>query len=408
MARPSQNLSPPATGLLRWLVYPGPDVPEEVRGLLLSRMFAGPIPVVMAVINTVLVSGVALAMTGGPVFVFYTVADILLGSFRVGVIRRMSRALASGGKPRMNAYLISGIITCALQGALAMTGMLTGRPALQILSTITVFGIIGPVCARNYPAPRYCMALVMLCDLPFVAGCVLLGNHWLLITLAETPPFLLATYEVIRTFQRLATETLQAAVEGRHRATHDSLTGLLNRRGFQEAIAHHAGRPAPSLGVLALDLDGFKAVNDVFGHHVGDALLEAVAGRLAGRVRPADQVIRLGGDEFVVLLSHGGFAEASKLADRLIEDIGHVPYRIGGAAMVRVGISIGISCAPEDGTDIERLHRGADLALYEAKTAGRGVWRRFDRSMETESFYTQQDEPLQTHPQRAHDRLMPL
>jgi len=248
----------------------------------------------------------------------------------------------------------------------------------------------------------------MLCDFPFVVGCVLLGNHWLLVTLAETPIFLLATHEVIRTFQHLAIDTLKAAVESRHRATHDPLTGLLNRRGFQEAVVRHAASLSPRLGVLALDLDGFKAVNDVFGHHVGDALMEAVAGRLVHRVRSVDEVIRLGGDEFVVLLNDGSFAEARTLAERLIEDLGHVPYQIGGAAMVQVGVSIGISCAPEDGNDVERLHRGADMALYEAKAAGRGVWRRFDRSMETERFYAPRDELLRSHPKPARDRLMPL
>jgi diguanylate cyclase (GGDEF)-like protein len=320
----------------------------------------------------------------------------------------MNRAMDAGGKPPMNAYLITGLMTCALQGAFALTAMLSGRLALQILCTITIFGIIGPICARNYPATRYCMLLVILCDFPFVVGCVLLGNHWLLVTLAETPIFLLATHEVIRTFQHLAIDTLKAAVESRHRATHDPLTGLLNRRGFQEAVVRHAASLAPRLGVLALDLDGFKAVNDVFGHHVGDALMEAVAGRLVHRVRSVDEVIRLGGDEFVVLLNDGSFAEARTLAERLIEDLGHVPYQIGGAAMVQVGVSIGISCAPEDGNDVERLHRGADMALYEAKAAGRGVWRRFDRSMETERFYAPRDELLRSHPKPARDRLMPL
>jgi diguanylate cyclase (GGDEF)-like protein len=187
---------------------------------------------------------------------------------------------------------------------------------------------------------------------------------------------------VIRTFQRLAIETLKVAMENRHRATHDPLTGLLNRRGFQEAIAHRADMETLNPGVLALDLDGFKAVNDLHGHHVGDALLEAVASRLSKRVRQADTVSRLGGDEFVILLSNVAFPEAIKLAERLIECIGSVPYSIDGAPAVRVGVSIGIACAPEDGTDIDVLHRRADLALYEAKTAGRGRWRRFVCSME--------------------------
>jgi diguanylate cyclase (GGDEF)-like protein len=382
MAGKGPTLSPPSIGFLRWLVDPGHDVPEDVRGVLLSRMFAGPAPIVMGVIDSVLVSSAGLAMKGGLVFAGYIVANVLLCVIRVGSALRINRVPARGGQPLVDTYLLTGILWCAVQGAMAFTAMWTGLPALELLCGLLVFGIVGPVCARNYPAPRYCMVLVMLCALPFVAGCVLFGNHWLLITLAETPPFLLGMTMVIRTFQRLAIETLQAVTENRHRATHDPLTGLLNRAGFQEAIAHHAGMDKLRLGVLALDLDGFKAVNDLHGHHVGDALLEAVAGRLSKRVRQGDTVIRLGGDEFVVLLNNVAFAEASRLADRLIDCIGGVPYRVDGAPAVRVGVSIGIACAPEDGNNLELLHRRADLALYQAKTAGRGVWRRFVGTME--------------------------
>ena len=381
MARSRRNLSPPSIGLLRWLVDPGPDVPEEVRGLLLSQMFAGPIPVIMGVVNSILVSAVALAVSGAFVFACYIVADAVLVTIRLGVIRQITRVLDGGGKPPVTAYLITGILWCALQGALALTAMWTGRPTLELLAGITVFGLIGPICGRNYPAPRYCMLLVMLCNFPFVAGCLLFGNRWLLITAAETAPFLLGAHEVIRTFQNLAIDTLKAAVESRHRATHDPLTGLLNRRGLQEAIALHAGTGTLRFGVLALDLDGFKAVNDLRGHHVGDALLEAVAGRLSKRVRSVDTVVRLGGDEFAVLLDNVTFAEARTLAERLIEDIGTVPFGIDDT-FVRVGVSIGIACAPEDGCEIGVLHRRADLALYDAKARGRGKWRRFVGSME--------------------------
>jgi diguanylate cyclase (GGDEF)-like protein len=382
MAALDPHIRPPSIGFLRWLVDPGPGVPEEVRGILLWRLLTRPAPFILGVINSMLVSAVALGMKGGLVFAGYLALDVLLGMTRVAVTRGIDRALARGGKPEVNAYLMVGILWCALQGAIALTAILSGRPTLELLSTVAVFGIVGPLCARNYPAPRYCMLLIMLCDFPFVAGCVLSGSHWLLITLAETPLFLLGCHAVIRTFQHLAIDTLNAAMESQHRATHDPLTGLSNRRGFQEAITHHAGKDTPCLGILALDLDGFKAVNDLRGHHVGDALLEAVARRLSARVRPLDSVVRLGGDEFVVLLDNVTFAEARALAERLIEDIGNAPYRIDGGPLVRVGVSIGIACSPEDGREIELVHRRADAALYEAKTAGRGIWRRFVRSVE--------------------------
>jgi diguanylate cyclase (GGDEF)-like protein len=382
MAARGHNLSPPSIRFLRWLIDPGLDVPEDVRGIMLSRMFSNSTTIIMGVLNSLLISGVALGMRCGVVFAGLMAADLLLGVIRVSIIRRINRELDSGGKPAINAYLITGIMWCGLQGGLALAAMLTGRPPLQILATLAVFAIHGPLCARNYPAPRYCMLLIALLEFPFVLGCVVFGNPWLLITLVETPPLLLSIREVIRTFQRLAIDTLKAELAAQALATHDPLTGLLNRRGFQEVIARHVGLDTPRLRVLALDLDGFKAVNDLRGHHVGDALLKAVAARISACVRPIDSVVRLGGDEFVVLLSNVTFAEASRLADRLIEDIGQTPFPIEGAPLVRVGVSIGIACAPEDGCEIDVLHRRADLALYEAKAEGRGRWRRFVHAME--------------------------
>jgi len=159
-----------------------------------------------------------------------------------------------------------------------------------------------------------------------------------------------------------------------HRAaTHDPLTGLANRAGFEPALqdAVEAARDGAPCAVLCLDLDGFKQVNDRLGHAAGDAVLRAAAARLQDALRPGDLAVRLGGDEFAVLL-RGPFAPdlPRTLARRLI-DAFNLPLHLDGAEL-RVPTSIGYAVT-RAGTDAATLLRNADAALYRAKAAGRGA-----------------------------------
>ena len=168
-----------------------------------------------------------------------------------------------------------------------------------------------------------------------------------------------------------------------HMASHDALTGLPNRADFRDrldqslAAISQGGR----IAVLYLDLDGFKSVNDSFGHPAGDVLLCQVAGRLRNGLRTADTVARLGGDEFAVIQTAlGQYGDAAALAQRLIGIVGE-PYELDGQQIV-VGASIGIALAPQDGNQADELIQRADLALYAAKAAGRGTHRCFERTMD--------------------------
>jgi diguanylate cyclase (GGDEF)-like protein len=176
-------------------------------------------------------------------------------------------------------------------------------------------------------------------------------------------------------------------------ATHDVLTGVANRALLQERIerAQIAAKQGESFALLFLDLDGFKAVNDVLGHQAGDELLHAVAKRLLACVREGDTVARPGGDEFAVLLQNPATAgDAAKLADRILEKLDEA-FHINGRE-VSVGTSIGIAVAPRDGTSVEALVRCVDTALYVAKAEGRGQFR---------FFQSQMDEGGPSYPQRA-------
>lgn len=156
---------------------------------------------------------------------------------------------------------------------------------------------------------------------------------------------------------------------------HDALTGIANRRAFDEALAELLSHPpAPGTGhaLLMLDLNGFKKINDTYGHGVGDALLIAVARRISEAVREGDCAARFGGDEFAVIGPHLQESDAVAIAGRLADSI-EEPISIDGH-LLRVGTGIGIAQISEPLTAAEAMRR-ADVALYATKKDRKTVWR---------------------------------
>jgi diguanylate cyclase (GGDEF)-like protein/PAS domain S-box-containing protein len=179
------------------------------------------------------------------------------------------------------------------------------------------------------------------------------------------------------------TERRSAEARIEHLARYDALTGLPNRTSFTEQFEHTVAETsgAEAHAVLFIDLDEFKQVNDTLGHPCGDALLCEVAERLRKAVRETDVVARFGGDEFVVLQSlRNGREDAGELADNIIRSLRDI-YVIEGHQIV-VGASIGISMRPQGGSTADQLLKSADIALYRAKSDGRGVWRFFEPEMD--------------------------
>ena len=174
--------------------------------------------------------------------------------------------------------------------------------------------------------------------------------------------------------------------ELRHQALHDALTGLPNRALIMDRIDQllaRSRRQGTSGAALYVDLDEFKNVNDTLGHGMGDRLLVAVANRLRSTLRDADTIGRMGGDEFVVLIDGASLNPAPEMvADRIL-DVMRQPFVLEGATMplivnTTIGIAIGDRPNPED------LLRDADVALYQAKAAGKNRYEIFDSEMRTE------------------------
>jgi diguanylate cyclase (GGDEF)-like protein len=187
-----------------------------------------------------------------------------------------------------------------------------------------------------------------------------------------------------RAFGEHICHVLELAYRACHVAMHDNLTGLPNRVMLNERLeqALERGRTGEHVVTHVLDLDHFKNVNDSLGHPIGDKLLILVAERLRRLVREGDTVGRMGGDEFAIVQVAGSEADATALADRIINAVSGA-YEIEGHKVL-IGASVGIAVVREDGVTPEAMLKNADLALYCAKSSGRGTYRVFEPDMDTQ------------------------
>jgi diguanylate cyclase (GGDEF)-like protein/PAS domain S-box-containing protein len=183
------------------------------------------------------------------------------------------------------------------------------------------------------------------------------------------------------------TRERQTAEQLVYLAERDALTGLYNRHRFQQELTRtmlETDRHAIPCAVMFFDLDEFKTINDTYGHRAGDALLIRVAGEVSALIRRNEVLARLGGDEFAVLLPAAQDNEAEALADRVIHAVSQIPFRFEGRNL-RVTASLGIAYYPTHAADADELVARADIAMYQAKQAGKNTWRVFRADLDADS-----------------------
>jgi diguanylate cyclase (GGDEF)-like protein len=377
------TFSLPKWRLTRWLADPGQDIPLNLRQALIASLF-GTLPIFIGgVANTVLVAAVAALRQPDPVFVSWFAFEVVLCVLRTYVIIAAFRAAAKGRETPTDLYIVLAVLWGFGVGYGTFISLLSGDWVIAALACLSSAAMMGGICFRNYAAPRLATAMIVLSFGPACLGAVLSGELIMLLTALQIPFYLFAMGKAVYRLNAMLVTTMRAERDNDYRARHDMLTGLSNRSGLTAALEQkwemvQQGRQ--QIALLYLDLDGFKAINDNHGHTAGDTLLKLVGERLSNLLRSEDLAARIGGDEFVVLAQNVGPIEAMRLGDHLIEEVS-APYLVDGHEVV-IGTSIGIASAQSGVASPDQLLKHADLALYEAKSQGRGTCCFFEPEME--------------------------
>ncbi|MDP3547256.1 MAG: GGDEF domain-containing protein, partial [Phreatobacter sp.] len=306
-----------------------------------------------------------------PAILVWCALEVIVTLARLGSMAYAYRAAARGHDTLTDLNILLAVAWGFTTGLGAGISLIGGDWSTAIVVCISAAGMVGGMCFRYVCAPRLATAVIAGALLPATAGALLSGNAILLISAVQAPALLFAMSKAAFSLHRLLVATMMAEREHKHRAGHDPLTGLVNRTGLAREFDHRlANAGAGAFALLYLDLDGFKAVNDTHGHLVGDRVLCMVADRLRATLEPGDLAARLGGDEFVVLAATADEARLGEIASRLLTVI-TAPYPLADTQAAEIGVSIGIACAPQDGSDFVALMTRADAALYIAKARGK-------------------------------------
>jgi diguanylate cyclase (GGDEF)-like protein len=353
-------------------------LPAEIEIEIISRLFAA-LPQILCISAGLIIGSVIMAVqTGADVFWWITGAAVATTGARVANIvgfnrRDPSRRLTLKEARRWEAgYAYAGFAFTAVLAALTITVFRLDYQGGHVLSLGLTMALTSGSSLRTL---RYwiCAGLSTVAMGTLIAAFLMSGDPLYQALSLLLAVYLYSIYEgsdhIIGQFEEL----LIARRELDFAARHDPLTGLVNRRGLDQALAEACERDE-ALGLLLLDLDGFKHVNDLHGHSAGDDLLKQVAQRLLAMIRSEDLVARLGGDEFaIVIRGTDDIEKLAEVANRAVLAISR-PFTVLGH-VVRVGTSVGVAVKTAEATTpwtAETLTRSADGALYDAKRAGKG------------------------------------
>ena len=362
------------------------NIPPPVYRDFVDMLFSMRLPILGLGIVFVGVCILAAVELGDPVYAALAGLGVLTTVLRLASINRYGRVSSDADNKTLRQwewrYAIGNYASAVLLALLNVFALTVHDPLLHLITVSLIFSFGAGVVARISVRPRICVISLLLATVPTVAAITIhafsphsdaLHTEMFIIEAALVAMITGLSLQTVAYLYQSAVKHHTAMHDLAKLAKYDALTGLANRlllrEHFQTAIAAATGK-RQMLALHFLDLDGFKGVNDRYGHPIGDALLEQVARRLEAMVRAGDTVARLGGDEFVVLqgdISHED--EAKMLARRVIRQLS-IPYDFKGHVM-SVSASVGIATAPQQGVELERLLACADAALYRAKAGGK-------------------------------------
>ncbi|PXW22991.1 GGDEF domain-containing protein [Paraburkholderia caballeronis] len=359
----------PRGRLANWLLYPGRDTPHEIRVALASTLF-GTLPIFLGgVFNTIAVAAVLEHRHPTLPFQAWLAAEIIVCLLRL-VVLILAHRRARYGKPTLtDAHVLLAPLWGATVGYGALVSAFSGDWIASTLSFLSAAAMVGGICFRNFAAPRLVAVMIFLSLGPCCVGAIVAGEPVLWLTLVQIPFYLFAMSAAAWRLNGMLISTMESEREHDRRASHDGLTGLLNREGLFLAARPQPARAArirAGMPLYYLDLDGFKAVNDAYGHEFGDRLLVEVATRLKDLAGPNALVARMGGDEFVIVGDAPAGSDASRFAACMNAEIER-PFDLAPNVTVKIGASIGYASVTAEGNAIDTVLGSADAAMYEAK-----------------------------------------
>jgi diguanylate cyclase (GGDEF)-like protein len=356
-----------------WLADPGKDVPDEIRLELTSRLF-GTLPVFAGgVINTLLVSAAAAARVQTISFIAWAVLELAVCMARLAVLVLARRAALEHRRTLTDLHVLLALCWSGSVGFGVFISLLSGDWVVATLACLSAAAMVGGICFRNFSAPRLATSMIVLSLGPLLLATGIAGQPLLYVVFLQGPLYVFAMSTAAFKLNSMLIATLRAERRSDYRATHDALTGLLNRSGLAGTFERWQTKPGSSttVAMLFIDLDDFKQVNDTHGHAVGDKLLQQLAGRLADLLPKGGLAARIGGDEFVVLLRAISAEETEELAQHLTDALSAF-YDIAGEQPLGIGVSVGAAVTEGVGISLEDLLARSDKALYAAKLARKG------------------------------------
>jgi diguanylate cyclase (GGDEF)-like protein len=331
-------------------------------------------------VSQCLIGTVIFLETGDRTILGLTLLAVLVSAERIWMIhryhrtaegRKLSRDEAAGWERQ---FAIRSIATAVVVSATGVRCFILPDPAVHMLIVGVISTYAAGTVTRVAYRPRLALINLFIVAIPPSIACMAHGGLIYISLGLVTLIFLIGAFDIIQHAYDTAISQLSLKRRFAGLAQRDALTGLANRLGLSEnleTVIAEAQRGGHGLAVHSLDLDRFKAANDLYGHPAGDAILKEVARRLTRLTRASDLLVRLGGDEFVLVQT--GVAEREQaigLASRIVEDIGNY-YTINGYT-IEIGTSVGIALLTDEDLAPEDLLARADQALYQAKRTRSG------------------------------------
>lgn len=371
-----------------------PEQDADVRRSLVETLYASPASLTIGAATGTAVGLVISSMSNGLAIHAVVAALCVVAALRVFSAiffhRQLVRGTAVASRNwelayELGAWAYSGLL--GLMGLVTLTG--STNSIIHMLSVSMATGYAGGISGRNAGRVQIAIGQVCLALLPTALGLWLEGSIGYRVLAVAMVAMILGLAEISTTTHRIVVQALIGrrdksllAEKFERLARYDNLTGLENRMAMQmrlREIFETSEKRADAVAILWMDVDRFKEINDSLGHMVGDRLLRAVAERLNDVVQGRGRIARFGGDEFVIICPDTDRVTAATIAQEIIAYFAH-GFDLGDHHL-QMTASIGYAVAPQDGRDMDELMQHADLALYEAKGAGRNRASSFNWSL---------------------------